>query len=101
MSVNALLMHDVPEWCERRSVAWPFALPESIWRYLDFLAATGRLDPASDPLPELRRPLRCFGQLGVDGRWDPDAVADPGPCVCYQRYEGPIYGEVGASDDGG
>lgn len=100
-SVNELLMRDVPNWCSTRGSTWPFALPEAAWRFLDFLAATGRLHPDSDPVVELRRPLRCFGQLGPNGRWRPDAVADPGPCVCYQRYVGPSHGELAgrAADD--
>ena len=92
-TVNALLMRDLPEWCAVHGVSRPYAFPEALWRYFDFLVATGRLHPGSDPLEELRRPLRCYGQLGPSGRWEPDDINDPGPCVCYERYLGPTHGD--------
>lgn len=91
--VNALLMEGIPDWCLTHSTVCPHNLPEAIWRFVDFLAATGRLHPDSDPVVELRRPLRCLGQLGDDGRWDEGLDADPGPCVCFSRYTGATHGE--------
>ena len=92
--VNALLMQAIPDWCLTHSTTCPHLLPEAIWRFLDFLAETDRLHAESDPIVELRRPLRCLGQLGDDGRWDEGLGADPGPCVCFSRYTGPTYGDL-------
>lgn len=91
--VNALLLPVIPDWCHANSTVCPHDLPEVMWRYIDFLVETGRLHPASDPLPELRRPLRCLGQLGDDGRWDDRLSTDPGPCICFVRHRGPTHGD--------
>ena len=94
--VNALLMQAIPDWCLTHATIVPHQLPEAIWRFFDFLAETDRLHAESDPVVELRRPLRCLGQLGDDGRWDEGLGADPGPCVCFVRYSGPTHGEQAA-----
>ena len=90
-------MQAIPGWCLARATVCPHQLPEAIWRFVDFLAATDRLHAESDPVVELRRPLRCLGQLGDDGRWDEALGADPGPCMCFIRYSGPTHGEDAAS----
>ncbi len=50
-----------------RGCLYPTGTPEALWMFLGFLAATDRLDPASQPLDRLRDALRCAG-LGDDGR---------------------------------
>lgn len=92
--VNELLMHDVAAWCSTRGVLYPHSFPEAFWRFLDYLAESGQLHLDSDPIVELRRPLRCYGELGPTGRWEPDDVNDPGPCVCFVPYDGPTHGEL-------
>jgi len=57
-----------------------------MWEWFDFLADTGRLDPASDPPAELRKPLLCYGGLDLRGRLrGPDAPA-PVECECHLPY---------------
>jgi hypothetical protein len=79
------LWGDVRNWCSLRSVLLPEDVPEVLWLFLSFLSESGRLDPASDPLRELRRPLRCYGGLGADGLPAP-AGAPPVRCVCKVPY---------------
>lgn len=47
----------VGRWCAGAGCSVPADLPQSLWYLYGFLAATGRLHPASDPLPELRAAL--------------------------------------------
>jgi hypothetical protein len=65
---------------------------------LDFLAETGRLERASDPLDELRKPLICYGGLDRSGRERSDDEHDDDRsfvrCECYVRYRGPSHGEL-------
>jgi len=64
--------------------------------FLGFLAATDRLDPASQPLDRLRDALRCVG-LGDDGL--PRAEDAPDfRCECNRPYHGPTHGEVSAGN---
>lgn len=89
-----VLTGGVEQWCARHHTAVPVRFPEAVWRFLDFLVATDRLDPASDPLLELRRPLRCIAELNASGHWRVGDDPDPGPCVCAEPYVGPTHGEV-------
>jgi hypothetical protein len=63
-----------------------------LWKYLDFLAETLRLDPASDPVPELRKVLVCYGGLGFDGL--PREGRSPIRCECYRTHVGSPHGEL-------
>jgi hypothetical protein len=96
--VNRCLAVDVPNWCSLAQVLWPEGVPEALWQLLDFLVATDRLDPASDPLAELRKPLQCYGGLDDTGQADQsdDGSDDPPrpPCECYVTYRGPTHGET-------
>jgi hypothetical protein len=57
-----------------------------MWAWFDFLHGTGRLDSASDPVAELRKPLACYGWLDQDGRpLPPDATREI-PCECLLPY---------------
>jgi hypothetical protein len=89
--VNELLAIAIPNWCSWERCLTPEGLPEAVWQFLDFLASTDRLDPESDPLPELRKPLVCYGGLGLDGV--PRSGRSPIPCECYRTYNGPRHGE--------
>ena len=66
--VNAVLSVHVFNWCSMHRTLAPDGVPEALWTYLDFLVASGRIDPESDPLRELRKPLRCYGGLDEEGR---------------------------------
>jgi hypothetical protein len=105
--VHRCLGVEVPNWCARASVLWPEGVPGALWQLLDFLVATDRLDRASDPIDELRKPLMCCGGLDRSGRErehdaetsdpaQPGAVPDDPPtrCECYVRYRGPTHGEL-------
>jgi hypothetical protein len=89
--LNHLLSIDVRNWCSMARCRVPVGLPQTLWKYLDFLAETGRLDPASDPVPELRKVLVCYGGLGFDGL--PREGRSPIRCVCYRIHTGPSHGE--------
>lgn len=90
--VYHVLRCDVPNWCSLHSCLWPAELPEVMWEWFDFLAETGRLDAASDPLWELRKPLFCYGGLDERGRARPEDAADPASdrrvaeCECHLPY---------------
>jgi hypothetical protein len=62
------LTADVFNRCSIRRVLRPADVPEAIWHLLDALATTDALDHDSDPLDELRKPLRCYGGLDGSGR---------------------------------
>lgn len=101
--VNRCLSVDVPNWCSLAHVRWPDDVPQALWQLLDFLVAADGLDDDSDPLPELRKPLRCYAGLDADGR---DAGDDGGApprrfCECYVPYRGPTHGDVRALAAGG
>jgi hypothetical protein len=90
--VYHVLRCDVPNWCSLHRCLWPAELPEAMWEWFDFLAATGRLDRASDPLWELRKPLLCYGGLDDRGRLRAEGspVSDSGrptvACECHLPY---------------
>ena len=90
--VYHVLRCDVPNWCSLHRCLWPVELPEAMWEWLDFLAETGRLDPASDPLWELRKPLLCYGGLDERGWLRPEGSPGTGSgqrlveCECHLPY---------------
>lgn len=88
--VTHLLSIDIPNWCSMARCLIPRGLPQTLWHFLEFLAETGRLAPASDPVPELRKTLVCYGGLGFDGR--PREGRSPIRCECYRTHAGPSYG---------
>ena len=90
--LNHLLSIDVRNWCSLARCRTPLGLPQTLWKFLDFLADTARLDPASDPVPELRKVLVCYGGLGFDGL--PREGRSPIRCECYRTYVGPSHGEL-------
>lgn len=53
----------VRAWCRLNGCRPPAELNQSLWRLYGFLAETGRLDPASDSLAELRAALVVFGDM--------------------------------------
>jgi hypothetical protein len=84
--VYHVLRCDVPNWCSLHRCLWPVELPEGMWDWFDFLADTGRLDPASDPLCELRKPLQCCGGLDAAGRPRPEGAERTVECECHLPY---------------
>jgi hypothetical protein len=84
--VYHVLRCDIPNWCSLHRCLWPTELPEAMWEWFDFLAGTGRLDPASDPLWELRKPLLCYGGLDEHGRLRPERTARVVECECHLPY---------------
>lgn len=90
--VNELLSIHVFNWCSLHTAKVPDRLPEALWTYLDFLFAAGRIHPLSEPLLELRKPLRCYCGLDENGQRDPGA--ERVPCECYVEYRGPTAGSV-------
>src|ERR671911_814497 len=96
--VNRCLSVDTFNWCSLGQVLYPDGVPGALWLFLDFLAETGRLERASDPLDELRKPLICYGGLDRSGRERTDDEHDDHRssvrCECYVRYRGPTHGEL-------
>jgi hypothetical protein len=90
--VNAVLSVHVFSWCSIHRTLNPDGVPETLWTYLDFLFATGRIDPASDPLCEVRKPLMCYAGLDEQGLPQRDAHAPRAPCECHVVYRGPSVG---------
>lgn len=86
IGVRALMRCGIPNWCSANRTMWPLEMVGAIWTWLDFLDATGRMDPRSDPLWELRKPLICYGGLGFDGLPRPEGDPSPIPCECYIPY---------------
>ncbi len=93
IGVYSSLYSDVRNWCTTHSVLTPAGpIPETLWLYLSYLGETRQFAPGSDPLRELRRPLRCYGGLGADGLPAP-AGARRVVCVCkvpYRRRPSPV-----------
>jgi hypothetical protein len=83
--VYQTLYSGVWNWCTVHSVVFPEDLPEVLWRYLSYLEETQQFEEGSDPVRELRRPLRCYGGLGTGGLPAP-ANAPRVKCVCKVPY---------------
>jgi hypothetical protein len=87
IGMRGVLWAGFPNWCAMNSATmWPLEAIPATWQWLDFLHHTGRLDPRSDPLWELRKPLICYGGLDFDGRPRPEDDPSPIPCECYLPY---------------
>lgn len=90
--VHELLRCHTWNWCTFAGCWNPDGVPEALWMFLGFLAATDRLDPASQPLDRLRDALRCVG-LGDDGLPRDQGTPDF-RCECNRPDRGPTHGEV-------
>jgi hypothetical protein len=84
--VYHVLRCDVPNWCSLHRCLWPIEIVEAMWEWFDFLADTGRLDAASDPVAELRKPLLCYGGLDERGRLGPEDAPRIVECECHLPY---------------
>jgi hypothetical protein len=84
--VYHVLRCDVPNWCSMHRCLWPVDLAEAMWQWFDFLTETDRLDGASDPLAELRKPLLCYGGLDRHGRLRGEDAPAPVECECHLPY---------------
>jgi hypothetical protein len=85
IGVYQSLYSGVWNWCTVHGARFPDDLPEVLWRYLSYLEETRQFEKGSDPVRELRRPLRCYGGLGPDGLPAP-ADAPRVKCVCKVPY---------------
>lgn len=85
IGVYQTLYSGVWNWCTVYRILFPEDLPEVLWRYLSYLEETRQFEEGSDPVRELRRPLRCYGGLGPDGLPAP-ANAPRVKCVCKVPY---------------
>src|ERR671911_378356 len=88
--VNRCLSVDTFNWCSLGQVLYPDGVPGALWLFLDFLAETGRLERASDPLDELRKPLICYGGLDRSGRERTEGRARRRPLIRPVRVLRPI-----------
>lgn len=77
---------DLLNWCSARRCAWLDGTIPALWEWFDFLHDTGRFDPASDPVAELRKPLCCAGWLDQDGRPLPHDEPRQVECECFLPY---------------
>ena len=66
----------VADWCATAGCSLPATFAESLWHLYGFLARTGRLHPASDPLTELRASVVVFGTFD---RFSPTPCPPPEP----------------------
>lgn len=86
VSAYHVLRCDVPNWCSVQRCAWPDSVPEAMWAWFDFLLDSGRLDPRSDPVAELRKPLACAGWLDQTGDPLPPDARREIECECFLPY---------------
>ena len=77
---------EIPDWCSRHRCPWPDDTLDALWNWFDFLHETGRMDPESDPVAELRKPLACYGRLDQDGGPLPDGADREIECECFLPY---------------
>lgn len=85
LDVYQHLWADVWNWCSAHSTVLPVNVPEVLWLYFSYLDETNGFADGSDPIRELRKPLRCYGGLGPDGL--PAKPGAPRPrCVCKVPY---------------
>jgi hypothetical protein len=84
--VYRVLRSEIPNWCSEQRCLWPVDLPRAMWVWFDFLHGTGRLDPASDPVAELHKPLACYGWLDQDGNRLPPGAERAIACECLLPY---------------
>lgn len=76
----------IANWCSRNRCLWPDGTVEALWAWFDFLHRTGRMDAASDPIAELRKPLACYGGLDQNGATLPDGAEREIECECMLPY---------------
>ncbi len=86
IGVYHLMRCDIPNWCSEQRCRWPEQLPQALWEWFDFLHATGRLHPASDPVAELHKPLACYGWLDQNGDTLPPDADRQIVCECFLPY---------------
>jgi hypothetical protein len=77
---------DLPNWCSLRRCLRPDGEVAALWEWIDFLHGTGRLDPGSDPVAEIRKPLCCAGWLDQDGAALPHDAPRQVECECFLPY---------------
>ena len=76
----------IPNWCSSQRCLWPEGHLPAMWRWFDFLDDTGRMDPRSDPVAELRKPLACYGGFDQHGRALPRGAPRQIECECHLPY---------------
>ncbi|MDP1803800.1 MAG: hypothetical protein Q8K72_01400 [Acidimicrobiales bacterium] len=85
LDVYQHLWADVRNWCSTHSTMVPENVPEILWLYFSYLDETDGFAEGSDPIRELRKPLRCYGGLGPDGLQAKPGAPQP-RCVCKVPY---------------
>lgn len=84
--VVAVTRCGIPNWCSRNRCLSPDGCPEALWRWFDFLHGSGRMDPRSDPVAELHKPLACLGGLDQNGHALPPGATRQVECECHLPY---------------
>jgi hypothetical protein len=86
IGVAAVARCGIPNWCSTHRCLWPDGHLEAMWRWFDFLDQAGRMDPRSDPVAELRKPLVCCGGFDQHGRELPRGAPRQVECECHLPY---------------
>lgn len=84
--VAAVARCGIPNWCSTHRCLWPEGYLEAMWRWFDFLDQTVRMDPRSDPVAELRKPLACYGGFDQHGQKLPYGAQRQVECECRLPY---------------
>lgn len=83
-AVYCLMRIDIPNWCSMHRCLLPEDVPETIWHWLHYLDATGKLGGADEPLGELLKPLLCYGGLDFAGRRREGDTRKLVECECFE-----------------
>ncbi len=83
-SVYGVLRCDVPNWCSMNRCLCPEGVPETLWRWLHFLEATGGLTGDDEELSDLIKPLLCYGGLDFEGKPRPEDSPRLIECECFE-----------------
>jgi hypothetical protein len=76
----------IGNWCTLADCDYPDEeLPEALWLWLHHRDLSGRWGADDEPLHDLLKVLLCYGNIGFDGRRQPDEERTRRlvPCECY------------------
>ncbi|MHC1562335.1 hypothetical protein ACR9E3_25500 [Actinomycetospora sp. C-140] len=81
----------IGNWCAIAGCEYPFEeIPETLWLWLHHRDLSGGWGPGDEPLHDLLKVLYCYGNIGFDGRRQPDGERTRRlvPCECFvsRRY---------------
>lgn len=74
----------MPNWCSINRCLWPEGVPETMWRWLHFLEATGGLTDRDEKLDDLLKPLLCYVWLDFEGNPRPEDAPRLIECECFE-----------------